>query len=322
MRIRPLPRALLSLVVLSLTTATACGGGSGAASVKQLSWAQLQATYDYDASAPLDASVETLEQTEYFSTEKITFTAHDGAQIPAILYLPQTRSDDPVPCILLLHGYGGDKESYAAGLAPFVTPMGVAVMAIDARMHGQRPGADREMFSADLQRTHDAMVNTVIDNRRALDYLDTREQIDHDRYMCLGLSMGAILGSVLSPVEERVKSAALIVGGGHLDELVMESQLHDAQRIRQEGITRQMLAEHLADVEPTNFIGHFSPRSVLMLNGRQDEIVTPQCAAYLHEGAREPKEIVWYDGGHVPPPAVMFTYLGPFIQQQLIETGG
>ncbi|MFP3903095.1 MAG: alpha/beta hydrolase [Armatimonadota bacterium] len=322
MRTRFLHKALFAAVLLCLAVGIACSGGESAAEqtiVPVPSWDELRAVYEYDADIPLNAEFERVNDTEYFSTDHITFDAVDGSRIPAILYLPKTENNEPVPCVLLLHGYGGDKESYGGVLAAFMAPMGIGVMAIDARLHGERAREDVKLFSDDLQRTHDAMMDTVIDNRRALDYLDTRPDIDHDRYLCMGLSMGAILGSVLGPVDDRIGSAALIVGGGRLDILVMQSDLGDVSKMREAGVTGEMLAEYLTDVEPVNFIGHFAPRELLFVNGRDDDVVTPECAQYLHEAADDPKEIVWYNGEHVPPPTVIMMSVGPFIQENLLQ---
>lgn len=322
MRMRFFHRPFFAVALLCMAVGIACSGGDGVAQQTTApipSWDELRGVYGYDADIPLAPEVERVNDTEYFTTDHITFDAVDGTSVPAILYVPKTEEDSPVPCVLLLHGYGGDKESYGSVLAAFMAPMGIGVMAIDARLHGERAQEGVKMFSDDLQRTHDAMMNTVIDNRRALDYLDTRPDIDHDRYLCMGLSLGAILGSVLGPVDDRIGSAALVVGGGRLDVLVMQSDLSDVERMREAGVTRQMLAEYLTDVEPVNFIGHFAPRELLFVNGRDDDVVTPECAQYLHEGAGDPKEIVWYNGGHVPPPTVIMMSVGPFIRQNLLQ---
>jgi fermentation-respiration switch protein FrsA (DUF1100 family) len=132
--------------------------------------------------------------------------------------------------------------------------------------------------------------------------------------MLLGFSMGAIMGSVLAPVDERVASAALIVGGGNFGALLAGSQLPQARRIRDAGITGDMLEGFANDFEPVNFIRHFSG-PLLFINGRNDDIVPPANAEALHNAAGENKSIIWYDGGHVPPPLMLFGPLMQFVAQ-------
>ena len=158
-------------------------------------WEALQAVYAYDNTLPTDPVIVEQTQSAQMVTRRLTLAAHDGERIPATMHLP--LGDGPFPCVLLLHGYGGNADDYSTVAAALLVPRGIAVMAIDARLHGRRAQEGVEMWSADLERSRQATINTVIDNRRALDYLDTLDCIDHSRYMALGLSMGAIMGAVL-----------------------------------------------------------------------------------------------------------------------------
>lgn len=279
-------------------------------------WDALRAVYAYDNTLPPDAVVVEQTQSGTMVTSRLTLAAHDGERIPATMHLP--LGDGPFPCVLLLHGYGGNADDYSTVAAALLVPRGIAVMAIDARLHGRRAQEGVEMWSADLERSRQATINTVIDNRRALDYLDTLDCIDHSRYMALGLSMGAIMGAVLGPVDERIGSAALIVGGGNFSGLLANSDLPQVRRIREAGITDEMLADFAEGLEPTQFIGHFG-RPLLLINGRDDEIVPPANAEALHVAASEPKTIVWYDGGHVPAPAMLFGPLMQFVGANLLN---
>jgi len=279
-------------------------------------WEALQAVYAYDNTLPTDPVIVEQTQSAQMVTRRLTLAAHDGERIPATMHLP--LGDGPFPCVLLLHGYGGNADDYSTVAAALLVPRGIAVMAIDARLHGRRAQEGVEMWSADLERSRQATINTVIDNRRALDYLDTLDCIDHSRYMALGLSMGAIMGAVLGPVDERIGSAALIVGGGDFSGLLANSDLPQVRRIREAGITDEMLEDFAEGLEPTQFIGHFG-RPLLLINGRDDEIVPPANAEALHVAASEPKTIVWYDGGHVPAPAMLFGPLMQFVGANLLN---
>jgi pimeloyl-ACP methyl ester carboxylesterase len=280
-------------------------------------WQLLQATYEYDADLPLQAQVTETGTNSFFTSYSVTIEAVDGTTIPAMLHRPNLP--EPVPCVLLLHGLGGDKASYSLPLALALAPKGVAVMAIDARLHGERAEPDTQMLSADLAASRDAMINTIIDNRRALDYLDTRLDIAHERYMLIGASLGGIQGAMLAAVDERIKSAVLIVAGGQLDAMFLSSKHPATETFREAGYSAGALRRALWDVEPVNFIGHFAPRPLLMINGAQDDTIPPENATALHRAADEPKQIVWYEGGHIPPISQLISLLGEFIQANLLE---
>ena len=302
--------ALMCSAALADATTPTTVGPAGPA------WDALRAVYDYDNTLPLDPVIVEQTQSAQMITRRLTLAAHDGERIPATMHAP--AGEGPFPCVLLLHGYGGNADDYSTVAAALLVPRGIALMAIDARLHGRRAQQGVEMWSADLERSRQATINTVIDNRRALDYLDTLDCIDHSRYMALGLSMGAIMGAVLGPVDERIGSAALIVGGGDFSGLLSNSDLPQVRRIREAGITDEMLERFAEGLEPTQFIGHFR-RPLLLINGRDDEIVPPANAEALHAAASEPKTIVWYDGGHVPAPAMLFGPLMQFVGANLLN---
>ena len=201
-------RALCVVVSALLATAVL-------AQQTQLTWEQLQQVYACDAAAPLN--VEQGETTQQGATtiEALSFAGAGGDRVPAVLYRP--ANVERPPCCLFLHGYGGKKED-AMLLGAVLLPKGIAVMAIDARLHGERAEEGHELLSPEaLAEGGGPIIKTVIDNRRALDYLATRADLDADRIVLVGVSMGGILGAVLAGVDERIDAAALVVAGGRWD---------------------------------------------------------------------------------------------------------
>jgi len=275
-------------------------------------WDELRAVYDYDAAVSLDASVASVEEAGQLFYERLSFAGDDGERVPALLMRP-TGAERP-PCALFLHGLGGDKDQ-AKLVAALLAPYGIAVLAIDARLHGDRApdeGLDEAALAGDFFATGGPLVRTVIDNRRAIDYIATRDDVDTERIVVVGASMGAILGSVLSAVDKRVDAAALIVGGGDWATLLATSEHPLAVRLREAGGDGALLAR----IDPVNFVGHVSPRPVLMVNGTTDAIMPTACAEALHAAAGEPKEIIWYEGGHVGMPPQTLMAIGAWIVEQ------
>ena len=257
---------------------------------------ELRAYYDYDATAPLNAVQTATNVTPSWEEIRFSFDAHAGGRAPGVVYFPRGQSSAPL--ILFLHGYKGSKED-ATTLARFMCPQGVAIMAIDAMRHGERGGGDAAVLPVDLEQVGQNMIATIIDNRRALDYAATRDDVESDRILLVGVSMGGIFGSILTAVEPRIDGAALLVAGGRWDMLFQHSQHEVVQQCHDAGVKVQMLKQHLAAVEPVNFAAHIAPRPLFMANGRQDRIIVPPSAQALYGAARQPKEIHWYDAGHI-----------------------
>jgi dienelactone hydrolase len=164
---------------------------------------------------------------------------------------------------------------------------GIACFALDARDHGERkptgtPAGPNGMRFAAVMRT------TVGDYRLALDYLKTRQDVDSARVGLLGYSMGAMMGSVLGGVDQRVKALVLEVGGDPIRPFVLG--LPPTQR------------DPAEFVSPSNYVGHIAPRPVLFINAKADQTIKEDAARRLQEAAREPKEIIWAEGGHILAP--------------------
>ena len=280
-------------------------------------WEQVQAFYAYDASAPLDAEAEEPVDSGILSVQTVRFRSVNDEMVPATVSRPKTEGK--VPVILFLHGLGGSRAD-SAKVAPLLAGQGVAIVSIDAAHHGDRRAEGGAMFSADLEMMVKGFRQTIIDNRRALDYIASRDDLDAERVVLVGVSMGGILGSMVASLDERILAPFLIVGGGDLVGILQTSEIGVAQEIRQQLQSSEAVREQAAFIEPTNFIANLSPRPLLMLNGRDDKIVPAAAGEALFAAAQEPKRIVWYEGGamegHMPPFDVLIPMLAGFLKDQ------
>ena len=274
--------------------------------------------YDYDRSMPLNVNETLLEEKENYKAYKVYFDSVNGERVPAIFIIP--KGEGPYPCIVFLHGYGGSKEGVleAAGL---IAGEGYAIIAIDAEYHGERREEGRALYSTDLNDSRRGIIQTIIDLRRAVDYLETRPEVDMEKVGYVGGSMGGIFGAIFIGVEPRIKAAALLVAGGNMSLMIMKSQ-HPAippirEYLREANLTYEWLQNFLDPVDPLNFIWRFSPRPVVFHLGRFDEIVPAETGELLYEKAREPKKVYWYDSGHNLPLDLVLARVLDFMNREL-----
>lgn len=275
--------------------------------------ADLKALFFYDAAMPLNAvSVQTAETAQAIE-ERIEFDSPGGGRVAGLLIRPKGVERPPV--ILFLHGLGGSKGDTRLA-APLAVQHGYAVLGLDAALHGDRSAQGEGMFSPDLMRIKLAFIQTVVDYRRALDYLATRQDVRADKVGLVGASMGAIMGTILTAVEPRVATALLLVGGGDWKKFVQASQ-HPAAAALLPILQIPEVARELAALDPVTYAPYISPRPVWLVNGRQDEIVPALAADALHQACREPKKVVWYDGGHLPPLPVLLQVVPQWMNEVL-----
>ncbi len=245
--------------------------------------------YDYDANFPLRPEIRLQEVTKVDSIFHVTYKSVHEQRVTALLSLP-VAGKRPYPVILFLHGLGDNKNAdYMQFGDRAFAQAGYAVFRIDYALHGERKDPDFTRF--DLRKpypftTRNAIVQTVFDLRRAVDFLRTRSELDTSRLGYMGISLGGITGAIFCGVDSRVKVAVLALAGGGWKLLF---GFH---------MVSPKIQNLLAPVEPLNFVGKIAPRPTLFLNASKDEIVPPFLAKKLHKAAGEPKEVIWFPTKH------------------------
>jgi cephalosporin-C deacetylase-like acetyl esterase len=172
---------------------------------------------------------------------------------------------------------------------------GVACVGVDAPFHGERVIRMPDPSSL-LRQPEEGLafvVQTVVDNRRVLDWLQTRPDLDASRVAYAGFSMGSILGVPFVAVEPRIRIAAFALGGAGMMHF-FAGMAPPAMRAR---------FDRLADaVDPLHFAPLIAPRPVLMVNGLRDSVVPAATGHVLFNALKAPKRILWYDGDHASIP--------------------
>ncbi len=125
----------------------------------------------------------------------------------------------------------------------------------------------------------DHVIMWVKDASRALDYADTRSDLDHDKIAYYGYSWGAEMGAIVPAVEPRIKVCVLALGG--LD-----------------------FQPSLPEVDVVNFVSRVK-QPTLMLNGKYDfffPVESTQEPFYNLLGSKkDQKKHLLYDTSHNIP---------------------
>jgi cephalosporin-C deacetylase-like acetyl esterase len=255
--------------------------------------------YAYDKSAPLEAELLRTEGgTDQLDEFHLRFRSARRELVTGVFYLPKTATDSTqARCLLWLHGYGGDKSISPEALL-VLGQFGFALLALDAEYHGERRQPGKDIYGLNLVENRYALAQTIIDYRRALDFLETIPQIDPQRIGLLGASMGGILGALLAGVDERVKVAIIVAGGGGWSEMVRQSQIEPAPPVREYLNGNFNVGPRLFDpVDPIHLIHRMrSPRALQIHHGDRDTIVPFSAGQALYERAGQPKDFQVYPG--------------------------
>jgi len=287
-----IPRSARAAAIVLLALVPAAGAQTTAAPAIRTASAEvfqaIRSIYDYNRAAPLEVESVSKQDFPAYTREKLVFTSVVRTRVPALLLIPK-EGKAPFPVVILLHGITGYKEgwfdpdgwAYGPRLIDPLIAAGVAVLALDARYHGERGAESGYRIPTALEDIRDLVIQTVIEQRRAMDVLATRPNIDSTRVGVLGLSMGGMETFILTGVDRRVKVA---VAG-----VTPVGVLKDPKTIA---------------VAPQTFSGAIRTTPILMLMGRSDDYYTVDDARRLFETIASPaKDLVFYDSGHRMPAA-------------------
>jgi cephalosporin-C deacetylase-like acetyl esterase len=244
--------------------------------------------YEYDRDLPLQDSLELVKDTADYSLYYVTYRSEHNKKVTGLLTLPK-GSKKPLPVVILLHGKGDRKTvDYIEYGNTQLYKGGYAVLRLDLSNHGDRIENDYDFSFTGKHRywTRDIICQTVFDLRRAVDFIEKMDELDHKRIGYYGISLGGITGIVFCGVDKRIKVPVMVLTGGQMNLMFGEKALSSDTK------------DYLSIIEPMNFVKYISPRPLLMINAENDDIIHPVMSKLLYQKADKPKKIIWYPARH------------------------
>jgi len=157
--------------------------------------------------------------------------------------------------------------------------------------------ADLMTLVRELPRASDGVERMVAGLRLLLDHLEGRDDVDPDRILICGGSLGAFPAVIAGAVDPRFEGVIVLNGGAGLERIVTTNLRIDPPWMRR--AAARMLRPWLGPFEPTHFVSRVAPRPFLQIHGTRDRMMPRESAMELFEAAEEPKELLWFDMPHV-----------------------
>jgi dienelactone hydrolase len=246
--------------------------------------------FAYDGNAPLNLQKQLQATNNGVEVSTISFSSPGGGTVTGLLWDPAARSSLR-PGIVLMHGMPGN-AGVMATQGQLLAEHGAVSIAIDAPF--ARRGGQTLQFTNDDRAEQ---IQLIKDLQRAVDVLSALPNVNDDRIAYMGFSYGGAMGALFAGIEDRLKTAVLVVGDGGL-----VSHFTGPEDVSLMGglscATRVDWFRAMTPIEPIRYIGYASPTPLLLQNGRLDELVPVVDAEQLQTAAPDPKTIRWYQAGH------------------------
>jgi hypothetical protein len=238
----------------------------------------------------------------------------ENNEVPTRIFIPEGKKG-PFPTVVVLHYWGATDLRPERELATELCRRGIAAAVMTLPYHlertpaGQRSGA--MAIQGSIQGLKDMSTQCVLDVRRLIDFLDTREEIDPVKIGITGTSLGALVTALSYALDTRISSATFVLGGVDFAQIMWNSSRVVLQRdaLRRQGYTEGRLRNELVDVEPLTYLGKRTLGPSLVVGAKFDTVVPNGATDELIAVLPNPK-VLWLDTGH---------YGGIFVQRRLMR---
>ena len=159
-----------------------------------------------------------------YTVEKITFQTRPGVRMTANLYVPDAAKTKPAPAILMVHGHwkGAKQDPVVQSRCIGAAKLGFVVLCVDAFGAGERGvGTALGEYHGDMTAATLLPLGTplsglqVYENMRAVDYLETRSEVDRTKIGITGASGGGNQTMYAGAWDKRFKCVVPVCSVGN-----------------------------------------------------------------------------------------------------------
>jgi alpha-beta hydrolase superfamily lysophospholipase len=253
--------------------------------------------------------------------QRVHFTSA-GLQLTGILHLPpDAKPGERRPAFMVLHGFGSNKDSgVPRTAAELFASLGYVALRFDMRGCGESEGARGRVIC----------LEQVEDTRHALEFLQTRDEVQKDRIAVYGQSFGAAVAVYAAGVEPRIAACVSTGGWGHGEKKFRKqhaspeawarftAMMEKGRQMKKRGETlmvprydivpiRPELRAHVAPGSILEFpfevvesmyaftanevVGRIAPRPLLLVHAAQDTVTPTEQSIDLFQHAGQPSDL-------------------------------
>ncbi len=189
-------------------------------------WREMLGLSPLPPRTPLKATVTGVLDRGDYVVEKVHFQSLPGAYVIGNLYRP-ARPEGRLPAVLYLCGHSKGKVNPTYQANPrWFGQHGYVALVLDPIQLGESQGFHHGTYNDERwdwpSRGYTPAGTEVWNAMRALDYLQTRPDVDAERMGVTGLSGGGVISWCLGAADERVKVVVPVCQSGSIEQVVAD----------------------------------------------------------------------------------------------------
>jgi len=254
--------------------------------------AEMAAFVSYQKVAPLTCTESNLESNARFTVQRITMptvTGRTNRLLELDYYRPAGTNRPPVLVVLPIIGGGYPLEKH---FSAYFARQGMAAVLV------RRERLKRTL--EDVSEINEALRQAAIDARQAIDWIETRPELDASRIGAFGISMGGIRAAFLTPLDSRIRAATIGLAGGDLPYIIANSREGGIVRRRtpyleKHGITKAQFECELRNsvvCDPLTVTASIDPDKVMLVLATFDAAVPTKKGFELRRAMGDPETII------------------------------
>lgn len=189
-------------------------------------WLEMLGLFPLPPRTPLEATITGVLERGDYVVEKLHFQSVPGAYVAGNLYRP-AKVSGRLPAVLYLCGHTKGKVNAPYQANPrWFGQHGYVALVLDPIQLGESQGIHHGTYREGrwdwISRGYTPAGTEVWNAMRALDYLETRSDVDAERMGVTGLSGGGVISWCLGAADERVKVVVPVCQSGSIEHVVTD----------------------------------------------------------------------------------------------------
>jgi putative redox protein len=226
-----------------------------------------------------------------YKWEKISFKNSRNEELAGIFY---TSGQKDAPTLIVCHGFTGSKEGgdKACRMAEYFSQAGYDTLLFDFAGNGESQGKFEDI----------SLTGQIDDLKCAVDWCKKR---DAGNIVTLGRSFGGTTVICHAAEDNRVVGVCTWAAAARLMELFTgfaDDDPDDPEKVilaGDEGILylKKTFFDDIQRYDVPQLASRIAPRSLLIIHGTKDDVVSPGDAQLIYSAAGNPKELIYIEGG-------------------------